>query len=650
MTTKRKPVGNQSKVPNPIDRLPAAMRSQPINGISYDTKATNYHELRDIADHATNHAALSVLVGEMSNSIWKVSRCQGSCWEPNDGRSVDEAIQILQKIVDDERNVLCEQMYRESLIYGFCCAEIIDQWNEVDLVWEPQLKPVLQEFTWICQDRHGAFIGFIDKTISPYAMPDGIATISCGELTATPFHFIPAFNAILVNYAQRGDNLYGRSLLDPIRPLWRDFLSYRKKLSSFVAMQSFSIVEMIYKETGDGFGENDDAFEVEHARRVRTMNDVAAALEKGQAVFVENVVSDDGVKAFRFDVTNIPLVGNIGDIYTAISRVQDEMVMGIGEPPEKLRNGANGSYANSVMLDKTQRIAMSGPERRFMEQVQNLLDHVTMLNWGVEGVVTVTTTEYDAAREFTEKNFQSIISIPDVDRIAMLKDVGIPVLESNDSIIHEEAITTASMVGARPSSSAIGQTVYNTETGDLSYRYRSGPNVYSTNIDSETYNQMLASDSKGRFFNENIKPKWSGEKLPTLPNIDVTAGNVAGRKQKDQTERDDSTSWTSEFWKRVQKELRESIPPNYQEIDRLTEKQKNVRRDILEQQLQHSFDAKDAASYAVSLTEYRYLTGEVPPGTIAAEKRGDIVLPPIRKKSTSWFVNDFVNRLLRNKK
>ncbi len=210
----------------------------------------------------------------------------------------------------------------------------------------------------------------------------------------------------------------------------------------------------------------------------------------------------------------------------------------------------------------------------------------------------------------------------------------------------------ASVIGARFDSLAIGDTRYDDEEQKLYYRYRSGDKIYVTDLSNKKYDELLKADSVGRFFNDEIKPLWDGETASSLPESDYISKSGAKRVEKDQMVEDDSTSWTLDFWKRVDKEMREQSPPNIEELDRLEGRDREMRIDALVTQMQLSFDKKDASRYAQNLAEYEYMTGKVPAPIVEAAKRGEPVsiVPEskesIDKRAKSW-LNQFVSKIFR---
>lgn len=72
----------------------------------------------------------------------------------------------------------------------------------------------------------------------------------------------------------------------------------------------------------------------------------------------------------------------------------------------------------------------------------------------------------------------------------------------NNKFIMKETFTPKS-------SSAISYTVYNSEKQDLTVYFTNGYESTYTGVPNEVYESFKTSDSKGKFFNENIKNAYS---------------------------------------------------------------------------------------------------------------------------------------------
>ena len=62
-------------------------------------------------------------------------------------------------------------------------------------------------------------------------------------------------------------------------------------------------------------------------------------------------------------------------------------------------------------------------------------------------------------------------------------------------------------------SSTIGKVVYNLQSNKLKVEFLNGSVYEYTNVDQNTFTELCNADSKGKFFNVNIKTKFQYSKL-----------------------------------------------------------------------------------------------------------------------------------------
>ena len=434
MTTFTTKTSQQTFASSAGGMLPKILTPAGVSGI-------DYHLLKCIALHPIVRLGIELIVGIVAKSPWRVVANENS---PFYGTFDDDAIQSiqlgLQTNLDQFRDEILNTALRNQIIFGWQAFERIMGWDkEQERFVVKELKPLLQEFTYILTDKAGNYIGV--RNIPP---TDGKQID------------LPESDVVLFNIDVIGQNWYGTPLLlsavEPYLAL-RKLDIFNEKFLDRISSVNAVVKYPIGKETlQDGTEVNNYDLAVSLAEGL----DKYASVVIPQATFRgTNTVEMDSLNATPWEIQFVnpttPAVGNL--FKDNKDKLESLLINALGLPSRVVLDGKFGSYSsNETYRETTYDILQSRNNRLIQVLNKQFLDPILSLNYDAPGLFYIQAAPMDDDHVQTMfRMYSQIKDNPKVDIDAVHQTLGIPDTDTSDKFIDvegsEPAITTQPDIG-----------------------------------------------------------------------------------------------------------------------------------------------------------------------------------------------------------
>jgi len=329
-----------------------------------------------------------------------------------------ESIRLsFQENLNEFRDDILNLALRNQIIYGWQAFERILKWDsDKEQYLVKELKPLLQEFTYILVNEEGDYAGI--RNIPP---TDGRQVD------------IAASDLILFNIDVIGQNWYGTPLLLSAVEPYLESKTVQRYNNSFldrISQVSGTITFPVGKETIGGV--EFDNFDI--------AKEMAAGLSENSVVVIPNSshreldLSAPQSPAWSFEP--IPLQNlSVGSIFKENKdHLESLLINALGLPSRVVLDGQFGSYsANQTYRDCAYDILQTRQNRIIRVLNKQFLDPLLSLNYDAPGLLTINAAPLD------DDSLQNIFRLypqlkddPNVDQAAVKERLGIPDTDKED--------------------------------------------------------------------------------------------------------------------------------------------------------------------------------------------------------------------------
>ena len=376
-----------------------------------------YLLLKEIALHPIVRLGTELIIGIIAKSPWNVVIDENS---PHYALFTEEELESIrlttQNNLDEFRDEILNTALRNQIIYGWQAFERVIEWNpEKECFVVKELKPILQDFTYILTDKAGNYAGI--RNIPP----------TDGKIVD-----IPASEVILFNVDVQGQNWYGTPLLlSAVEPYLRlcKLGAYKDKYLDRISSVSAVLKFPIGKETMPD-GSEVDNYEIAQS--------LAKGLAENSVVAIPNTLkrelATDESPGWEIDFVD-PHNSAIGGIFEEqVKHEESLLINALGLPSRVVLDGQYGSYSsNQTYRDASYDILQTRLNRLIKTINQQFIDPMLNLNYNAPGLLHIKAAPLDDdSIQNMFRLYSTLKDDPNVDQVAVLERLGIPETDTSD--------------------------------------------------------------------------------------------------------------------------------------------------------------------------------------------------------------------------
>lgn len=387
----------------------------------------DYRILKNIALHPIVRLGIELIIGIVSKVAWHVSINENSVhyqkYTPDELETMRLAMQVnLDEFADEILNIAL----RNLIIYGWQAFERIIEWNsESEFFRVKELKPILQDFTYILTDDAGNYAGI--RNIAP----TGGSQVD-----------IPASEVLLFNIDVVGQNWYGTPLLlsavDPYLELCK-LDKYNDKFLDRISSVSAVIKYPVGTETLD------DGTVVSNKDIAK---DLSEGLVNNSVVAIPNTLRRERdlatpeSPAWEIEFVN-PHNSTVGTLFSENrDHFESLLINSLGLPARVVLDGQYGSYSSNQTYREATYDILQTHLNRFVKVInKQFIDPMLSLNYGAEGLLRIVPEPLnDDSLQNLFRLFAQIKDDPNVDKKAVFERLGIPDTDKTDKFVAVEPV------------------------------------------------------------------------------------------------------------------------------------------------------------------------------------------------------------------
>jgi len=388
----------------------------------------DYRILKNIALHPIVRLGIELIIGIISKVAWQVSINENSVHYQKYSPDELESMRLsMQTNLDEFADEILNTALRNQIVYGWQAFERIIEWDsESELFRVKELKPILQDFTYILTDDAGNYAGI--RNIAP----TGGSQVD-----------IPASELLLFNIDVVGQNWYGTPLLlsavDPYIELCK-LDKYNDKFLDRISSVSAVIKYPVGTEVMEDGTEIDNSVTAQRLAEGLADNSVVAI---PNTVRRERDLSTPESPAWEFDFVN-PHNSTVGNLFAENrDHFESLLINSLGLPARVVLDGQYGSYSsNQTYREATYDILQTRLNRVVKVINKQFIDPMLALNYGAEGLLRIVS---EPLNEDSLQNlfrlFAQIKDDPNVDKKAVFERLGIPDTDQTDKFVAIEPVT-----------------------------------------------------------------------------------------------------------------------------------------------------------------------------------------------------------------
>jgi hypothetical protein len=384
-------------LPNLFAQSTAQVFVAPLyDGLLYRVTGTDetpsYKDLRDCSKHPLVKLAIDLLTGELGGVPWRYELNQDLPAELI--RQYRGAEKWIETNVKRIRNSILTQGIRNMLIYGYSPFEVIYAYNTKNGLYEiKQLKPLLHEYTWILVDRDGDFCGFEQRM--PHTKPR--VRLNKEE-------------SFIISVDVAGQNWYGTSVLESTIPLWKQWCRINDQVERFFNRCVGSRTALHYPVGRSVIGEdaNGQPISIDNAELAKQTiaamdQNFGIALPQAPTRVVDQVNSSE--QAWRLE-TFSDTPGNVSVFIERQKQIEELLVNSVGMPVRMFQEGrASGSRAELESFTDISATIMESRNHILATAIQEqIIDHLTLINFGVDHLVDIQVGNVKQSKLFFERH------------------------------------------------------------------------------------------------------------------------------------------------------------------------------------------------------------------------------------------------------
>ena len=385
----------------------------------------DYTILKTIALHPIVRLGIEVIIGIISKSPWHVGINENSPDYDRFSTEELESIQMsMQTNLDEFRDEILNTALRNQLIYGWQAFERIIRWDENEERFTvKELKPLLQEFTYILTDDAGNYAGI--RNIPP----------TDGKITN-----IPASELILFNVDVIGQNWYGTPLLLSAVDPYLKMLKFIE-LAGMLITKSAAVSGVFHYVPGTSDlpdGNRIDNLELAHK--------LAQGLADNSVVILPSTAQSDHLgnplPGWKFEPLDFHNSQVSATILENVKHFESLLINALGLPARVVLDGQYGSFSsNQTYRDASYDILQSRLNRFIKVINKQFIDPLLTLNYDAPGLLYIKTTiiDDDSVQNMAEL-LPDIKDDPDVDKRGVYDQLGIPTTDGSGKYEPIEAI------------------------------------------------------------------------------------------------------------------------------------------------------------------------------------------------------------------